>query len=90
MKIRIKDDFDCAIHELEVADELYERACLKGDKDALYELAVYIESTGEVSDLPIVDMMEEAWDDGDGSELAGEWLDDYFAEDDDGRFDAWS
>ena len=90
MKINIVDDFDGKIHEFEIADELYEKVYVKEDKDALYELALFLESTQEVSDLPVVDMMEDAWADGDGSELAGEWLDDYYVDDDDGRYDAWS
>ena len=90
MKINIIDEFDGKVHEFEIADELYERVYTKGDKEALYELALFIESTNELSDIPVVDMMEDAWDEGEGSELAGEWLDDYYADDDDGRYDAWS
>lgn len=90
MKIRIEDEFDGKVHEFEIADELYDRVYENEDKDALYELALYLESTQEMSDIPIVDMMEMAWDEGDGSELAGEWLEDYFTDDDDGRYDAWS
>lgn len=90
MKIIIEDEFDGIVHEIDISDELYERVYVNEDKDALYELAIYLESTHEVSDIPIVDMMEEAWDDGDGSELAGAWLDGYYENDDDGRYDAWS
>lgn len=89
MKIRIEDEFDGKVHEFEITDELYEKAFGNEDKDALYELALYLESTQEMSDIPIVDMMEVAWDEGDGSDLAGEWLKEYYA-DDDGRYDAWS
>lgn len=90
MKINIVDDFDGKAHEFEIADDLYERVYAKRDKDALYELALIIESTREVSDAIVVDMMTDAWDDGEGSELAGGWLDEYYADDDDGRYDAWS
>ena len=89
MKIKIIDDFDDSVHEFDVADELYERAYNHDDKDALYEIALKISLLQEVSDLPIIDMMSEAWDDGEGSELAGEWLDDYYDNEDDGRYDSW-
>lgn len=90
MKIKVEDSFDDSIHEFEISDELYKRAYLDGDKDALYEIAVFIDSKQEMSELPIVEMMEEAWDDGEGCELAGDWLDDYYSEDDSGRYDAWA
>lgn len=90
MKIKITDEFDDSLHEFEISDELYNRAYNEGDKDALYEIAITIDSLQEMSELPIVDMMTEAWDDGNGSEAAGDWLDDYYNDDDSGIYDAWS
>ena len=90
MKITIEDDFDESIHEFEIPDELYDRAYAMGDKDALYEIAILIAGGQEMSDLPVLDMMSEAWDEGAGSELAGEWLDEYYNYNDDGKYDAWS
>ena len=52
-------------------------------------MAILIDSKQEMSDLPIIDMMEDAWDEGEGSVLAGDWLDEYYSCDDDGRYDAW-
>lgn len=46
------------------------------------------DSSNGLSFPAILDIIYEAWDDGDGSEAAGEWLKE--CADDDGRFDAWS
>ena len=90
MKLSILDEFDGVVHEFEIRDDLYEAAFNHNDKSALYEIAVIVESMQEVSDIPILDMMVEAWDDGYGDERAGAWLDEYYDYDDDGRYDAWS
>lgn len=89
MIIDVLDEFDDSVHEFDISDELYDMAFNGKDLDALFEIAEFIYNTGEVSDLPVLDMMSEAWDDGEGSERAGIWLDDYYEEDDDGRYDAW-
>ena len=46
------------------------------------------DSSNGLSFPAILDIIYEAWDDGYGSEAAGEWLKE--CADDDGRFDAWS
>lgn len=89
MKMIIEDEFDEMTHEFEVPDDLYERAFNDNDKGALYEIASMIYSSMEVSDIPVLDMMTDAWDEGDGDERAGAWLDEYYADDDDGRYDSW-
>ncbi len=89
MKVEIIDDFDDSVHEFDIPDELYNKVYGINDKDALYEMAILIDSKQEMSDLPIIDMMEDAWDEGEGSVLAGDWLDEYYSCDDDGRYDAW-
>lgn len=90
MKMIIEDEFDETTHEFEVQDDLYERAFNNNDKSALYEIAIMISATMEVSDIPVLDMMVDAWDDGDGDERAGLWLDEYYTADDDGRYDPWT
>lgn len=90
MKMIINDEFDETTHEFDVPDDLYERAFDDNDKSALYEIAIMIDSTMEVSDIPILDMMVDAWDDGKGDDRAGVWLDEYYADDDDGRYDSWA
>lgn len=90
MKIKIIDEFDESVHEFDIANELYDRAYNHDDKDALYDIALSISLLQEMSDLPIIDMMSEAWNEGEGSKLAGEWLDDYYDNEEDGRYDAWA
>lgn len=90
MKIKIEDDFDGRIHEFEIPEDLYEKAYNQDDKAALYEIALIVDNTQELSDLPVVDMMSEAWDNGDGCELAGVWLDEYYEYDHDDKYDAWA
>ena len=88
MKKVFFDEWDDKEYEINIPDDLYEKAYVEHDCDALYEVGILLETETDISLAAIADIMEEAYADGKGSEDAYEWLEDYHY--DDGRFDAWS
>ena len=90
MKRIFHDYYEDEDFEIDIPDDLYRRAYCDADKDALFEVAMILKNdrSNGLSFPAILDIIYEAWDDGYGSEAAGEWLKE--CADDDGRFDAWS
>ena len=88
MKKTFHDEYDEQDFEVEIPDELYKKAYEENDFDALYEVGIILETETECSLALVADIMEEAYADGEGSDDARYWLEDYRS--DDGRFDAWS
>ena len=88
MKKTFYDPYEERNFEVEIPDELYKKAYENNDYDALYEIGVILETETEISLAVVASIMEEAYADGEGSDDARYWLEDYRS--DDGRFDAWS
>lgn len=88
MKKAFYDEWDEKNYEVDIPDELYEKAYSEHDCNALYEIGIILETESDISLAAIADIMEEAYADGKGSWDAYEWLKDYHS--DDGRYDAWS
>lgn len=88
MKKTFYDEYEEQDFEIEIPDDLYKKAYEENDYDALYEVAIILETETEISLAAVADIMEEAYADGKGSQNAYEWLEDYHY--DDGRYDAWS
>ena len=88
MKRTFHDEYENQDCEVEIPDELYERAYTGNDCYALYEIGIILETETEISLAAVADIMEEAYADGEGSDDAYEWLLDYRQPD--GAYDAWA
>lgn len=88
MKKTFYDEYEERNYEIDIPDELYQKAYKDHDYDALYEVGILLETETEISLAVVADIMEEAYANGKGSDDARYWLEDYRY--DDGGFDAWS
>lgn len=88
MKMSFFDPFDGIEHEVDIPNEICTRAFSGNDPEAMFEVAIFVEQNSDISMAVVQDLMLRAYDDGAGSERAGEWLSEYI--DDDGKWDAWA
>lgn len=77
MKKTFYDEYEERNFEIEIPDDLYKRAYEEHDCDALYEIGIILETETEISLAVVADIMYEAYDDGNGSDDARYWLEDY-------------
>lgn len=88
MKKTFHDGYEEQDFEVEIPDEIYKKAYVENDPDALYEVGIILETETEISLAVVADIMDEAYADGEGSQDAYEWLLDYRHPD--GGYDAWA
>lgn len=88
MKKTFHDEYEEQDFEVEIPDEIYKKAYVENDPDALYEVGIILETETEISLAVVADIMDEAYADGEGSQDAYEWLLDYRHPD--GGYDAWA
>lgn len=88
MKKTFYDEYEEREYEIDIPDELYNKAYIGQDYDALYEVGILLETKTEAGLHLVAEIMEEAYSDGEGSEEAYDWLLDYSHPD--GEYDAWS
>lgn len=88
MKKTFHDEYEEQDFEVEIPDEIYKKAYVENDPDALYEVGIILETETEISLAVVADIMDEAYADGEGSQDAYEGLLDYRHPD--GGYDAWA